>query len=90
LYSTAEAAALLSCARETIYRLMREGRLASVRLNSRRFIVGEELHRFVDQLIEASADQARSGPPQGHRRVDKSLEVDDVAVAAARRSRRPA
>jgi excisionase family DNA binding protein len=53
LYPMAEAAALLGISRSNVYQLLRDGRLTSVRIGSRRLIPRASLESFVDGLTAA-------------------------------------
>jgi excisionase family DNA binding protein len=53
LYTAEEAAEVLTVSRSTIYDLMREGKLPSVKIGRARRIPVHALRRFVDDLAEA-------------------------------------
>ena len=53
LYTPEEAALALGISRSTVYVLLSDGQLASVRLGTRRRIEADELRRFVASLDSA-------------------------------------
>lgn len=56
LYTPEEAALALGISRSSLYLLMGDGSLPSVRLGSRRRIPAAALHRFVESLAAGPAD----------------------------------
>ncbi len=54
LVSVEEAAEALAISRTAVFRLLREGRLRSVKIDKRRLIAVAALHDFVNELAEAS------------------------------------
>lgn len=54
LVSVEEAAEALAISRTAVFRLLREGRLRSVKIDKRRLIAVAALHHFVNELPEAS------------------------------------
>ena len=54
LLSVEEAAEALAISRTAVFRLLREGRLRSVKIDKRRLIAVDALHEFVKELAEAS------------------------------------
>ncbi len=54
LVSVEEAAEALAISRTAVFRLLREGRLRSVKIDKRRLIAVSALHDFVNELAEAS------------------------------------
>lgn len=46
-YTVEEAAGAIGCGRTSVFRLLREGKLRSIRVGSRRLIPREEIDRFI-------------------------------------------
>jgi len=61
LYTPIEAAQILSISRSSLYVLLAEGVIASVRIGSSRRIPASALAAFVDRLAEESDDSASTG-----------------------------
>jgi excisionase family DNA binding protein len=69
LYTPIEAAQALGMSRSTIYVLMANGDVPSVRIGASRRIPAEGLRRYVARLAAGSADEGR--PPAGTRKPEQ-------------------
>ena len=57
LLRIAAVAARLDCSRDTVYRLIREGRLRAVKLGADMRIASDELERYVESLKQKPASE---------------------------------
>ena len=54
LFGVKEAATYLGCSDWTVKQLLRDGQLASLKINDRRLIPREELDRYIDKKMTAA------------------------------------
>lgn len=55
LLTVAETAELLRCGQTTVYQLLKDGRLASVKIGRRRLVRAADVHRFIEAGGAAAA-----------------------------------
>ena len=79
LVTPEEAARRLSLGRTTVYELISNGKLASVRIGRSRRVPVSSLSMFVDSLIETANDQP-GHPPSRSRAADRRWGVAGVST----------
>lgn len=60
-YTVAEAAALLRVSRDTVYRQIRLGRLAAVRLGARRVVPADAIRQLITDVVVGPPDDGHRG-----------------------------